>query len=140
MRGEQYALKVPAVMDQLPSVTQFILSYARHTGKLNDKQVHQLDLVTDEIFSNIVQHGFQSNGSEHVVEVICELLPDRFQVHFLDDAPAFDPLAVTASQMSSDDELQVGGWGLQFLLALMDVSEYQHDGQRNRLIVGKKYL
>jgi anti-sigma regulatory factor (Ser/Thr protein kinase) len=140
MSAARHELEVTAMLDQLQHVTAFVVSAGRETLRLTDHQLHHCELSVDEIFSNIVEHGFKHQGDGHIIRISCQALSDRFEIIIRDDAPAFDPFKQqTGARAFSLDDDSVGGWGLHFVMTCMDSVEYRHEGGENWIILGKKY-
>ncbi|MCS6834734.1 MAG: ATP-binding protein [Anaerolineae bacterium] len=140
MSAARRELEVAATLDQLQHVTAFVVNAGRETTRLTDHQLYHCELSVDEIFSNIIEHGFKHQGASHTVRISCQALSDRFEIIIRDDAPAFDPFKQQApAKAFSLDDGSVGGWGLRFVMTCMDSVEYRHEDGENWIILGKKY-
>jgi len=142
MSAVRRELAVPALIDYLYQVTSFVVSTARETTRLTDGQLHHCELSVDEIFANIIEHGFKGQGAGHEIRITCQALSDRFEIVIRDDAPAFDPFAKQQARLKafSLDDDSVGGWGLHFVMTCMDSVEYRHENCENWIVLGKKYI
>jgi anti-sigma regulatory factor (Ser/Thr protein kinase) len=111
-------------------------------GYAPESVVKKLRLVTDEIFSNIVNHGFIGTSadlnSEERVEVRVDVEDGYAEVEFLDDGVPFDPLLAAAPDTSLGlSERNVGGLGIFLVRQLMDDVVYSRKNGRNSLTVKK---
>lgn len=96
--------------------------------------VWPFQVALDEILSNIVGHGY-GDRADGVIDATFTLAGGELQVTIEDEAPAHDPLATAAPDISAPlEERKPGGLGVHFVRTLMDRVEYsRHDG-RNRLV------
>lgn len=118
------------------------------------KILKQLLVVVDEVFTNIVVHGYICNkeevpNSEHA-EIKngkeCIILHFSFDItkkilvlKFIDTARAYNPLEVKEPDIYADLEGRaVGGLGIFLVKKLMDSVEYMREDGRNILILQKK--
>jgi anti-sigma regulatory factor (Ser/Thr protein kinase) len=100
--------------------------------------VSRLILVLDELFTNIVVHGYQSDPRGDIV-VEAELRDKAVDVTLTDHAPPFNPLTVPATDTTLPLEARsLGGLGLLFVRSESDELNYQLEnpgapGASNRL-------
>jgi serine/threonine-protein kinase RsbW len=86
---------------------------------------HALLLILDELFSNVVIHGFHHSAHGRVT-VQAQRRPDEVEVWITDDAPPFDPLRYTLPDVSLPiEERRVGGLGLMLVRRTADCFEYR---------------
>ncbi len=86
---------------------------------------HALLLVLDELFSNVVIHGFGHSARGHVW-VQAQRHPDEVEVSITDDAPPFDPLRYALPDVNLPiEERRVGGLGLMLVRRTADRLEYR---------------
>jgi serine/threonine-protein kinase RsbW len=95
---------------------------------------YNLQLAADEIFTNIVEHGYEGDERCFVrVSVTVAPEPRRVVVQLCDSAPSFDPAAVPAPNL---DDAQEHGYGLFLVQQLMDEVVYQPgEGQNSWTLV-----
>lgn len=95
-------------------------------------------LVLEEVFSNIVLHGYR-DSAEHEILVRMAIEGDTFVLSVEDDGVAFNPLEVSPVDTSLPlEERPVGGLGIHLVRSLMsEVAYSRHDG-RNRLEMRKQ--
>jgi serine/threonine-protein kinase RsbW len=128
----------------LVRLSEFASEFAlRH--KLADEDSARLQIILDELFTNVVNYGYDSAAGEghpdgHI-EVALSLEADRLIIEFVDDGCPFDPLASPPPDLDLPvEERQIGGVGIAIVRALVDEAEYRRDGNRNRLILGRTVL
>ena len=128
----------------LVRLTEFAGGFAsRH--KLADEDSAPLQIILDELFTNVVKYGYESAAGEghpegHI-EVVLSLEADRLIVEFVDDGRPFDPLSSPPPDLDLPvEERPIGGVGIAIVRALVDEAEYRRDGNRNRLTLVRTVL
>jgi serine/threonine-protein kinase RsbW len=102
-------------------------------GDLNSR----LLVVLDEVLSNIVNHALAgAMEGEREIRLCVRLRPEMVELTVIDDGPAFDPTAVAS--VTPKAERRVGGAGLLFVSALVDVVRFTRQGDRNCLTLCKR--
>jgi len=137
MNLEERRLQIPATMDQVAIACDFVAEVARDAG-LDDDGVYHCRLSVEEICTNIIEHGYGSNASGEVIDIVCRYSPQRFVIRVFDDAPRFNPLELSSPDPTTPLwERQSGGWGVYFVRKFMNNVEYRYEGQRNQLVMQK---
>lgn len=87
--------------------------------------VNRLVLVLDELFTNIVMHGYRHDPAGKIL-VEAQVHEQSVDVTLTDQAPAFNPLLVPATDTSLPLEARpLGGLGLLFVRNTADELHYQ---------------
>ena len=95
----------------------------------------KLDIILDEITSNIVRH---SNASGFIVEVEFADSPASVKLTFIDDGVAYDPLAHTDPDTTLPvAERPIGGLGILMVKKMSDSVSYRRAHGRNFFTVTK---
>ncbi len=134
----EHRLTIPAVIERVEEACEFAADAAREAG-LNENAVYHCHLSVEEVCTNIIEHGYNFQGKERAIEVVCVHAVDRFIITILDDAKPFDPL-----QRSDPDpksplvEREGGGWGIYFVKKFMDSISYKYEQNHNQLIMEKR--
>ncbi len=100
---------------------------------LHPRHRHDVELVFDEIATNIVNHGRPAGVVEAAIR-----FGDETTLTFEDDGVAFDPRAQPAPPVATKrSELRIGGLGLVIVRDLCTRFDYvRTPEQRNRLTLG----
>ncbi|MGP3954838.1 ATP-binding protein [Nonomuraea sp. 3N208] len=125
-------LKIDAQHTSLPGVVaDFIEALADEAG-LTSRQAYWLRLATDEITTNIAQHGYR--GGAGVVDLSGAIEHDRLRVSIEDDAPRFDPTCYDPAPRLAlpPGQREEGGYGLLLAMGKVDEFHYEYVGGRNR--------
>jgi anti-sigma regulatory factor (Ser/Thr protein kinase) len=124
----------------LVRLTEFAIAFtSRH--KLADEDGARLQIILDELFTNVVKYGYEDAAAQGHIEVGLSLEADRLIIEFVDDGRPFDPLASPPPNLDlPGDERPDGGLGIAIVRALVDDLGYRRDGNRNRLTLGRAVL
>ena len=97
---------------------------------------HDLKLVSEEILSNIIRHGYDSaQTAEVVIEFIAT--ENSISLSFRDTGNAFNPL--DTNRQSVGEDLSEGGMGFHLVRSLTDKQEYERKDDTNVFTVTKHY-
>jgi len=98
-------------------------------------RIHDVELVGEELLTNIVRHAATGGGAPHV-RVELALTPGEIALTVRDDGPPFDPLALEGVDLDADiGERRVGGLGVHIVRQLADRCSYARSEDRNVLEV-----
>ena len=125
----------------LVRLTEFVAEFAGG-HKLPDEDSARLQIILDELFTNVVKYGYDgAAGEEHPeghIEVALSLEADRLIIEFVDDGRPFDPLASPPPDLDLPvEDRPDGGVGIAIVRALVDEAGYRRDGNRNHLTLGR---
>ncbi|MDX2075112.1 MAG: ATP-binding protein [bacterium] len=132
-------LQIVAIMENVEKACEFVAGFARSSG-FSDEMVHRCWISLEEICANVIEHGYQYNGQNEVIDVVCRAYTDHIVIIVMDDAKPFNPLdKEDPNPHTSLDERQVGGWGIAIVKKFMDSVTYRYLNNRNQLILEKYY-
>ncbi|MEU9594760.1 ATP-binding protein [Streptomyces sp. NPDC048219] len=128
--GRANALRVPATIDSLEPVSDFVLVLGRR-ARLTESALYRFRLAADELATNIVLHGYRGDRGEITVDGGID--PGTVWVRFQDDAPAFDPRqGMRAPALDVPlAEREIGGLGVFLAFTAVDTFEYELVAGRN---------
>ena len=137
MYPHENRLTIMGRLDEIARARDFVAAIARQVG-LSEKSIHHCTLAVDETCTNIIEHGYQHQGHDKSIEVICLVEPFKFIINIRDEGPAFNPLLHDDPDPSADlEEREHGGWGIYFVKEFMDQVMYSRDGDFNQLTMSK---
>ena len=122
---------------ELERLLRFAGEFAGHAALTEDERARLL-IILDELFSNIVTHGYDVGTTDGEVEVTLAVRDNRLLIEFVDDGRAFDPLGSTPPDLDLPAaERPIGGLGIAIVRALADAASYARQGGRNRLSLAR---
>lgn len=85
-------LTVPAAIDSLSTVNDLVYALAAE-ARLPERRAYGLRLATEELLTNIVNHGYGQLTRDGQVVIEAEVRADRVELSLIDTAARFDPAA-----------------------------------------------
>jgi len=120
-------------------LSDFLANYTQSSG-ISTNAHHDLRLVLEETFINIISYAFTDNNAHQVtVEFSCSV--NTISISFIDDGIEFNPLTHhtdTDQTIESNDHCE-GGMGIHLIKSLTDQQEYNRIKKRNVFTVTKHY-
>ena len=131
-------LTIMGRLDEITHARDFVAAIAQDVG-LSEKSVYHCTLAIDETCTNIIEHGYQLNGDNKRIEIVCYKASTGLVIEVRDDSPAFNPLArENPDPTTALEEREHGGWGIFFVKEIMDDVHYSRDGNYNVLTMSKR--
>lgn len=124
-------------MADLPALAAFVDTAADALGADDDARF-ALRLAVEEVFTNILEHGYAGDGP-----VVVELDggPRCIRVRLRDQAPAFDPADAPAPDLASPlEQRDPGGLGWHLVRQLIDEIEHRPAAPRGNTYTLVKQL
>jgi anti-sigma regulatory factor (Ser/Thr protein kinase) len=104
---------------------------------LSKKYKLDLNLVLEELLTNIISHGYTDEG-EHFIQITISQENGVLVVCVVDDGIPFNPVTAKEPDITSPlDEREIGGLGIHLIKQLVDDIAYERVGNRNILILKK---
>lgn len=129
-------LRIPADVNELVRVRQFVRDYARGTGA-DPRTTSDLVQAVDESVCNSIVHGYK--GGPGAVEVEVARNGSSIVVHLRDEAPPFDPTTIPPPDVTKPlEEQRMGGLGVLLARELTDSVTYRHTSRGNELTLTKR--
>ena len=98
----------------------------------------KLNLVLEEIFTNIVNYAYDDDANHQVLIQVSQD-QDMLKIRIEDDGKKFDFSMFPDPDTSlTAEERNIGGLGIHFVRKLMDDVDYQYEGGKNILMLKKK--
>ena len=105
------------------------------------KTVMEINLVLEELFTNVVFYAFEDAGPHEILLEIKLLEAHTLQLRLEDDGKPFNLLE---KEMRNDvgqtiEERQIGGLGIHFIKEMMKKVEYERFENTNVVILTKNF-
>jgi serine/threonine-protein kinase RsbW len=126
-RGSEIA-RVAGLLDQLGAEHHFA-----------PEMVADIQIALDEVLTNVAKYAYTDNA-EHKIHIGFRVIDNVLEAVIEDDGAPFNPLAIPAPDVGAPlHERRVGGVGIHFVRNLMDTVVYDRVGERNRLVLRKRF-
>lgn len=128
---------------ELPRLLAFACDFAGECGIPAD-EISRLLVILDEVFSNIVRHGYDGAGLDGIIAagtivVHLSFADRRLGIEVSDDARPFDPLAAAEPDLDTPaSQRPLGGLGIHLVRSLADEARYARRGRYNRLVLFRR--
>ncbi len=119
-------------MEEVPRLVTCLEAFGQE-AQLPDDVVFRVMVALDEVVTNIVRHGFDSEGGH---DILLRITADGEFVTAVveDDGPPFDLRTVPRADVDAPIELRpIGGLGVHLVRSLAHGLEYRREGARNIL-------
>lgn len=124
-QGNDAVLTVPASLDHLRLVTNFVAQIASRAG-FAPEQVHRIELAVDEACANIILHAYAGQAGGKITTRVHVQPGHELVITFIDTGKTFDPDEVPQHDPHVDlDNLKVGGLGIFLMRQAMDDVRYE---------------
>ncbi len=116
-----------------------IVTELGQTERFPSELVHDINLVLEEIISNIILYGYE-DSEPHQIELELRYNEQSLELKIQDDAQAFNPLDAPEPDIDAPlNERPIGGLGIYLTRSLMDELNYTRAQEKNVLTL-KKYI
>ena len=130
------SLRLAANTACLHAAVEFVRMGALEAG-LPEARILKLDLLIEEIFTNVCRHGYP-DGRQGVVTLTYSVpAPGELSVEIADQGVEFNPLTAAPPVLTSNLESRpIGGLGIFLVKTLAPFITYRRDHDWNRLTFG----
>jgi anti-sigma regulatory factor (Ser/Thr protein kinase) len=136
MAKNEYIFELKSNLSELDSLCQNLENFGQKIG-LSKKQIFEINLALDELFTNIISYGFKDEG-EHVIKVTLSPQSEVLCLYIEDDGIPFNPLDFKTTDVAdSVENCKIGGLGIHIIRKLMDEICYERCGEKNKLTLKK---
>lgn len=130
-------ITVPAKTESIERVSEFFIEKLSDCS-LDEETVSQIEIITDEIISNIAGYAYPENEGELTASITVSDDKDIIELCFTDSGVQYDPTAKPDLDTTlSDDERPIGGCGIFIVKNLADSVSYDRRGGKNILKITK---
>ena len=119
-------------------IRDFVKSIGTQSG-MSDMDVARLELAVDEACSNVMEHAYESDGTQQV-SIRATLDQDAVEIVVVDTGKGFDPSSVEQKKLQDMVAAKrTGGLGMRIMKSFMDEVHYQMlPGVKNELRMVKR--
>jgi anti-sigma regulatory factor (Ser/Thr protein kinase) len=121
---------------ELDSLCRSLEEFGKCHG-LSKRYKLDLNLILEEILTNIISHGYADKG-EHFIQITISQENGVLVVCVKDDGIPFNPVTAEAPDIKRPlEEREIGGLGVHLIKQLVDDIVYERVGNQNILILKK---
>jgi anti-sigma regulatory factor (Ser/Thr protein kinase) len=108
---------------------------------LPPKVVMEINLVLEELFTNVVFYAFDDQQDHQIILDFTRLDSGLLQIRLEDDGKPFNLLEKKMDDVFDKplEERRIGGLGIHFVREMMNNVEYQRAGEKNIVILTKNF-
>ena len=125
------------IKENIADMLGFISDFAT-ANKFPQSFTNKLLVVGDELFSNIVRHGYEEKGGPIFVRLLFNEDTNEFSITIVDKAKEFNQLQVNIDE-DEKPHIRVGGLGISIVKKIMTDYAYDHINGKNILVLKKKF-
>lgn len=123
-------------LSELEVLCDNLRQFCQEVG-LSKRQSFEINLALDELFTNIINHGFRDK-EEHQVHVTCSEVDGAVEITIEDDGIPFNPAAAPHPNLKcAFRDREIGGLGIHLIRSYMDHIEYKRQNDKNILVLTK---
>ena len=128
-----------AKIENIPEALKVVEQFCEEQS-INLEFQNSLLVVADELYSNIVKHGYNNQGGEVFTRLLYNKDKKEFVLTVIDRAPAFNQLEVNNNPLDGDvNKAQVGGLGILIVKKIMSQYAYDRINNKNILVLRKRF-
>ena len=127
--------------ENLSKMIQMIDDFGRKMH-LEEMFINNLNVVADEMLSNIVKYGYADYSGEIFIRLLFNQDKNEFVLTLIDRGIQFNPFSVNNKPISGGDnvmQLKEGGLGILIVKKLMSEYAYDYINKKNIVTLKKKF-
>ena len=125
-----------ADIQEIPRIRED-LGFLKKEWVVSDGEIRQIQVIIEELFSNIVRHAFKDSG-DHVVDIRLANMEAYIEIEIIDDGIPFNPLDFKNGIPKDPAKVEESGMGLPLVKAFSSGVSYHYNSGRNHLTITKK--
>lgn len=109
------------------------------TMDMDDQTLFQVNLVCDELVTNIILYGYTPEEARiHTIRIDMGLVADGWELRITDRGVPFNPLLKSSPRVDlSVEDRSIGGLGIHFVKQVMNDIAYERLNEENILMMKK---
>lgn len=130
----------PATLDHLYAMLQLICTNALEVG-FDENELAKIELACEEALVNIISYAYPHKKGE--LEIDCQSTEKGIAISLKDQGIPYDPVShseISKKVIDNPDPIELrklGGFGIFFIMTLMDEVRYTREGDSNVLLLIK---
>jgi serine/threonine-protein kinase RsbW len=129
---DSLSLKIGSDLKEVTRVAAKVAPLLNH-WQVDSSTEYRVQLVLEEIISNVIRHGFTDEG-QHDISVDINFDGECVEIRVRDDGAEFNPIVAPPADVSSPlQERSAGGFGLHLVRAFVQSMDYRRDEGCNDL-------
>lgn len=127
----------PAELNKLYEMLDFIRGRATEAG-FDSCYINKIELATEEVLVNIINYGYPMGQGQIAIQCSLTVHSD-LEITIMDEGIPYNPLKteISCNCQASLEDRTVGGYGIFFILNLMDEVAYAREENLNVLTLKK---
>ena len=136
MKIKKYSFELKNDLSELKTLCRHLNKFGLDAG-LSEAHIMDINICSDELFTNIVFYGFEDE-SEHIIHFTISIDNNVLRLRIEDDGVAFNPLEKKEPVIPADlSEIKIGGFGIHIVKRLMDDILYKREHGKNKVVLVK---
>jgi serine/threonine-protein kinase RsbW len=132
----KYTLNLKNDLSELDRLHPFLEEIGQRIG-IPKKSIFETNLTLEEVFSNIVSHGFDDHA-DHLIRITITTAKGSIKISVEDDGKPFNPLKANEPDLPDDvEDCKPGGLGIHLIKHFMDKIQYKRHQNKNVLTMTK---
>ncbi|WP_164716821.1 ATP-binding protein [Paenibacillus whitsoniae] len=125
-------------LSELERLSHFLRGLSGSMG-MDDQVVFQINLVCDELVTNIILYGYPSEErGRHTIELVVAADAHGWELRLSDRGVPFNPLLRASPRIDLEvEDRGIGGLGIHFVRQVMDDLRYERRHDENVLMMRK---
>lgn len=130
--------KIPAIMDNLNDMLDFILEVLEDTS-VTSKYKNQIRLACEEALVNVIKYAYPDGDGDVEIERKIRKKENDLWIQILNKGVPYNPLLLEDPDINlAMEDRTIGGLGVYMYKSIMDEVDYVHKGNKNILTFSRK--
>lgn len=128
----------PASLDYLRQMLAFVSNETLNAGFV-ENEIYPIELAVEEALVNIINYAY-GDKDERTLQIQCDSkIPEQITITIIDKGIPYNPLSAVHSLEKSTriENRAIGGYGIFFILKIMDEVRYKREDGKNILCLIK---
>jgi serine/threonine-protein kinase RsbW len=132
-----HSIVLTNALSEIERLSQFVDRVTSERSLTPDDNAN-LNLLLDEIVSNVIRHGGFDGAADHRILVSLAITGRTATIEVNDDGRAFNPLEAPPPNFEAPIEERIGGLGIHIVRSIAQAIDYRRSNGHNVLTVTTK--